>query len=66
MSLYAAGQGEFVLEINNPAVSADAHDHPPRRPRRKDAARAATPIASRASPVAAPTGSTAAKFGSKR
>lgn len=44
-----------MLESNLPAVNADTHDHAGRGPRRNDAARAAEPIASNASPRLEPT-----------
>jgi hypothetical protein len=53
-----------VLDSNRPAVNTDTHDQPGRGPRRNDAARAATPIASTASPSTEPAGMTAANMGS--
>jgi hypothetical protein len=55
-----------VLANNRPAVSTDAHDHGGRGPRRSDAARAATPIASTASATPDPAGATGPNIGSKR
>lgn len=48
-----------MLDNNAPAVNADAHDHAGRIPRRNDAARAAAPIASRASTHTEPTATSA-------
>ena len=45
-----AAQGQPVLDNNRPPDAADANDHGPRTPRRRTAARAATPTASTASP----------------
>ena len=53
-----------MLANNAPTVSTDTHDHAGRGPSRNDAARAATPIASSASPRTEPAGSIDDRFGS--
>lgn len=53
-----AAQGQPVLDNNLPPDTADANDHGARTPRRRTAARAATPTASTASANTDPAGCT--------
>ncbi len=54
-----------MLESSRPEVADDANDHGNTGQSRNDAARAATPTASTASPNAVPVGTTGASIGSK-
>lgn len=64
LGVQGAGQGVLVLARSLPALSTDTHDHAGRIPRRSDAARAATPMASSASATGDPAGRSAPRFGS--
>jgi len=54
-----------VLESNRPRLAVDANDHGATAPRRNDAARAATAMASTASANTDPVGTIGANIGSK-
>jgi len=61
----AGAQGQPVLERSRPPLAEDANDHAGIGARRNDAARAATAIASTASPIGVPVGATGANIGSR-
>lgn len=60
-----ASQGQFVLLNSRPAVAADANDHGGRDSSRNVPARAATAIASTASPNTLPAGANGSSNGSR-
>ena len=61
----SAAQGQPVLDNNRPFDAFDANHHGPDNPNLNDAARAATAIASTASPTPDPVGESAPNTGSR-
>jgi hypothetical protein len=61
----AGAQGQPVLESNRPRLAIDANDHGSTGARRADTARAATAMASTASPVGVAVGANRARSGSR-